>query len=148
MGAVGVSTGGALESHAGRSAAAGAPSPLPVDFRATLTKLNGARFHSGGHAGGRFDADVYVTPSAKGALFDPHALVPSGTVLVMEEFVHGKNDGGPMLMMEKEAAGFAPAGGDWRYVVVDGTVVSDSGLDLCASCHAEAPHDHVFAMPE
>ena len=148
MSGVGVSTGGALESNAGPSNPAKVPSPLPVDFRASLTKLNGARFVSAGHAGGRFDANVYVTPSSKALLFDPRVPVPPGTVLVMDEFVHGKDVPGPTLMMEKKEAGFASAHGDWRYVVVDATVVSDGQLDLCASCHDEAPLDRVFAVPQ
>ena len=65
-----------------------------------------------------------------------------------EEFVHGKDVPGPTLMMEKKEAGFASAHGDWRYVVVDATVVSDGQLDLCASCHDEAPLDRVFAVPQ
>ena len=156
MSAVGVSNGGALESHAAPSVAARVPSPIPVDFRATLTKVNRQRFNAGGHAGGRFDADVYVTPSAKDAAFGilpaPPGLgggippTPPGTVLVMEEVELGKSTAGPVLMMEKEAPGFDSARGDWRYVVVDGTDVQDGALDLCASCHAEAPHDHVFAV--
>jgi hypothetical protein len=146
MGLVGVSTGGAVSSDAGPSTAARIPSPLPVDFRASLTKVNRLRFQSGGHAGGRFDADVYVTPSAKDAAFGPRGVIEPGTVLVMDQTEHGKSIAGPVLMMEKEAPGFDPPRGDWRYVVVDGTVVSDGRLELCAGCHDEAPHDHVFAV--
>jgi hypothetical protein len=149
MGPVGVSTGGALSNSAGAGAAeAKPPSPLPVDFRATLTKRNSLRFQSGGHAGGRFDADVYVTPSAKDVAFDPHGVTPVGTVLVMDQTEHGKSTRGPTLMMEKMAPGFDASQGDWRYVVVDGAAVEDGRLELCARCHDEAPHDHVFSTPQ
>jgi hypothetical protein len=113
-----------------------------------MAKANLQRFASGGHAGGRFDADVYVTPSAKDEAFRPHGIVMTGTVLVMEEFERGKAVQGPVLMMEKRPAGFDAARGDWRYVVVDAGEAKDGPLDLCASCHDEAPHDHVFAIPE
>jgi len=146
--AVGVSTGGALASHSGPSVPARIPSPLPVDFRSQLARVSARRFTSGGHAGGRFDADVYVTPSAKDEAWSPRGVTPPGTIVVMEEFDHGKATAGPVLMMEKRPPGFDAARGDWRYVVVDGSEVSDGPLDPCASCHDEAPHDHVFALPE
>jgi hypothetical protein len=88
-----------------------------------------------------------VTPSAKEAASDPMGKIEPGAVLVMELFLHGTTTGGPILMMEKRPAGFDAARGNWRYVVVDGTNVADGALDLCAGCHSEAPHDHVF-LPE
>jgi hypothetical protein len=73
--------------------------------------------------------------------------IEPGAVLVMELFLHATTTAGPTFMMEKRPAGFDPARGNWRYVVVDGANVADGALDLCAGCHSEAPHDHVF-LPE
>jgi hypothetical protein len=156
MAPVGVSTAGALGSDSTAHVAAATPSPLPVDYRATLAKVGARRIVALGHAGGRFDADVYVTPSAKDAAFGPLGKIEPGTILVMEQSLHktavpaagNPPPSGPTLMMEKRAPGFDPAHGDWRYVVVDGNSVEDGPLQLCASCHDEAPHDHVFAIEE
>jgi hypothetical protein len=158
MGPVGVSTGGALESDSPARVTQAPPSPLPPNYRATFTRVDAQRFVALGHAGGRFDADVYVTPTAKEAAFGLLGKIEPGTILVMDESPHGKSASvpaassatplGPTLMMEKRAAGFDPAHGDWRYVVVDGVSVEDGALPLCASCHDEAPHDHVFAVGE
>jgi hypothetical protein len=139
-----VSTGGATPQRSGTRVAAITPSPLPSEFRTTLAKINRQRFAAAGHAGGRFDGDLYVTPSAKETAFSPAGKIEPGAVLVMELVLHGTTTAGPILMMEKRPAGFDPARGDWRYVVVDGASVADGALDLCAGCHGEAPHDHVF----
>jgi hypothetical protein len=144
MGPVGISTGaGTVQSSSTPLVQAAPPSPVPAEYRANLAKVNAKRFVTQGHAGGRFDADVYVTPSAKDAAFGTGPIEP-GTLLVMDQVPHGKGGDGPTLMMEKRAAGFDPAHGDWRYVVVDGVRVEDGPLSLCARCHDEAPHDHVF----
>jgi hypothetical protein len=151
MGPVGVSTGGASQTSGAPEARAAVPSPLPNDFKATLARVNARPFVSGGHAGGRFDADVYVSPGAKDATFGRGAIEP-GTVIVMAESTHptaaGEATFGPTLMMQKEPPGFDPPHGDWRYAVVDGPRVEDGPLRLCASCHDEAPHDHVFVVGE
>ena len=152
MGPVGVSNGNAVESDAPARIAHAPPSPLPPDYRASLTKVGSRRLAAQGHAGGRFDADVYVTPSAKDAAFGVLGKIEAGTVLVMDQSPRGAALGagasGPTLMMEKRPPGFDPAHGDWRYVVVDGLRVEDGPLTLCARCHDEAPHDHVFGVED
>jgi hypothetical protein len=100
---------------------------------------------AGGHAGGRFDADLYVTPAAKDVAFAPTGAIEPGTRLVLDQVAHGASSGGPLVMMEKQPAGYDPRHGDWRYVVVDGKAVQDGKLEPCVTCHDEAPHDHVFA---
>src|SRR5580658_556990 len=65
MDPVGASAGGAAPQRSGGSVAATVSSPLPSDFRKTLAKVNSQRFVVMGHAGGRFDGDLYVTPAAK-----------------------------------------------------------------------------------
>jgi hypothetical protein len=66
---VGVSTGGAPSRGSSPMPARAVPSPLPTDYKGTLARVDAQRFVAEGHAGGRFDADVYVTPSAKDAAF-------------------------------------------------------------------------------
>ncbi len=127
------------------AAASDVPSPIPADFRTTLSKVNAAPFAAGGHAGGRFEAIVYVTAAAKDAVFSLSGKIESGTVLVMEQFERGREEPGPILMMEKMPTGFDDAHGDWRYAVVDGASVKVAP-ESCASCHGEAPHDHVFLV--
>jgi cytochrome c553 len=50
---------------------------------------------------------------------------------------------GPTLYMQKDTTG---AG--WRYSTLETSDPKSDGLALCARCHAEAPGDHVFALPE
>ena len=152
MGPVGVSNGNAVGGDSPARIANAPPSPLPPDYRASLAKVGSRLLAAQGHAGGRFDAEVYVTPSAKAAAFGLLGKIEPGTVLVMDQSRRGKEmgagAGGPTLMMEKRAPGFDPAHGDWRYVVVDGVTVEDGPLQLCARCHDEAPHDHVFGVED
>jgi hypothetical protein len=149
MGPVGTSTPGPTPRHGGPGTASEVASPVPQNFRTDLAKVNRDRFIAKGHAGGRFEANVYVTPAAKDAAFAFIGKVQMGTTIVMEEIEHGKGNGsGPLLMMEKMAPGFAEAHGDWRYAVVDGKAVTMGALDSCVSCHDEAPNDHVFRIPD
>jgi hypothetical protein len=87
--------------------------------------MSRARFVSTGHAGGRYDADVFG----------------SGSRFIEEHFEHGTNRPGPLFMMEK-------AGSDWRYTAVGpaGERVRDGVIPACEGCHAEAPDDHVFRV--
>ncbi len=151
MAPVGVSTGGAVTTRGGATAASAPPpgSPIPADFRTALAPATPGPFAALGHAGGRFDAEVFVMSSAAQAVFAPSGHIEPGAAIVMVERPRAAAPGvvGPSLMMEKRAAGYDPAHGDWRYVVVDGAVISDGPLAACSGCHDEAPHDHVFALP-
>ncbi len=131
---------------------------IPGDFRSTFAKVNRARFVSNGHAGGRWDVDVYVSDAGAEAFRAERGPVPLGTRLVKEHFERSTNrdrddDGGapaagPLMMMEKVAPGFDPEHGDWRYVVVgkSGEVLKDGPISSCAGCHDDAPHDHLFRV--
>jgi hypothetical protein len=113
-----------------------------------MTRVSGARFLSKGHAGGRWDADVYANRAGAEALGAPDRPIPVGAVYVEEHFEKGDAGAGPMMMMEKRAAGFDAERGDWRYVVVGarGDVVKDGVVESCAGCHGDAPRDHVFRL--
>jgi len=124
--------------------------PIPSDFRSALAHVNTARFVSKGHAGGRWEADVYASAGAVQALRGELATVAVGTRFVEEQFERGDAGSGPVFMMEKRAAGFDPAHGDWRYVAVgaSGEVAGDGIIESCAGCHGDAPHDHLFRVSD
>jgi hypothetical protein len=123
-------------------------SPIPSDFRTSLTRVSAARFSSQGHAGGRWDVDVYANRAGAEALGGDHAPAPTGALLVEEHFEKGDAGPGPIMLMEKEAPGYDAPHGDWRYVVVGarGAVVKDGAVESCAECHGDAPRDHVFRV--
>jgi hypothetical protein len=146
---IGVSTGGGGPASAGsvESGADAAPppgNPLP-GWRASLSKVNGARFVSKGHAAGRWESDVLADEAGLAALKGA-GEVPVGARFVEEHFEH--DESGPVMMMEKRPPGFDPERGDWRYVVVGagGEVVKDGVVESCAGCHGDAPRDHLFSI--
>jgi hypothetical protein len=134
----------------GDGGAAPVASPVPSDFRTAMTKVNGARFLSRGHAGGRWDVDVYADDAGTSALATELGPVPAGARFVEEHFERADGGAGPIMMMEKRPAGFDAAHGDWRYVAVSsrGEVVADGPVASCAACHGDAPHDHLFRAGE
>jgi hypothetical protein len=138
---------------------AGTPSsPIPSDFRTALAKKNHARFLSRGHGVGHWDAEVYASRDAEEAWAHDRGTVAVGARFVAEHFERGTAVAGPLYMMEKREAGYDTTHGDWRYVVVStrsadkpavvSTVVKDGPLEACATCHADAPHDHVFRVDD
>jgi len=151
---VGVSTasagGGAPAVH--DAGAPHGPSSIPPDFRTSLTKINHARFVSNGHAGGRYDVDVYANAAGKSAALSASGDVPVGARLVKEHFERTGDSvqPGPVMMMEKMDRGFDPEHGDWAYVVVNsaGQQVQNGRVEACTGCHDDAPHDHVFRVAE
>ncbi|MBL8610375.1 MAG: cytochrome P460 family protein [Myxococcales bacterium] len=150
--AVGVSYGPAPGGSGARASDAGAPrgpSPIPEGFRATFTKLNAERVVSHGHAGGRFEVDVWANGPAREAHARPSGDYPVGSVLVMEHHERTMpGTKGPTMMMEKREKGFSPAHGDWRYVTVSasGETKKDGAIEACATCHDEAARDAVFPI--
>ncbi len=129
----------------------GAPSPVPSDFRTSMVRVSGARFLSKGHAGGRWDADVYANRAGADALAVERGAIAPGALFIEEHFERGDGGaGGPIMMMEKRAPGFDAERGDWRYVAVGarGEVVKDGVVESCAGCHGDAPRDHVFRVGE
>jgi hypothetical protein len=112
--------------------AAPEPSPVPDDFRSTMTRV-GDRFLSLGHAQ-RFDALVWANAPAQ-AHWDSPGEMPAGAMLIEEAIVResGADRPGGLLVMEKRESG-------WRFVVVtaDGDVVGDARVASCETCHHEA----------
>lgn len=152
--AVGVSTASPRMDGVAKERDAGPARPLgiPADFRTTLTKINGARLVSNGHAGGRYEVDVYGNDAGRAAALSVAGPIPVGARLIKEHFERADGDTkpGPIMMMEKMPPGFDPEHGDWRYVVIDstGVQVEDGHVESCAGCHGDAPRDHVFRVVE
>jgi hypothetical protein len=87
--------------------------------------------------------------------------LPEGSLIVKDSFIvtaSGEIRAGPLAIMEKMPAGYDPANGDWRYLVIapDGGVIGVSAADgpdprmsQCAACHAAAPRgqDRLFYVP-
>ena len=93
--------------------------------------------------------------------FEEVGSLPPGSIVVKDSFWvsdRGAILTGPLFLMEKMPAGFAPADGDWRYMMIeaDGTIAGLSGgiraanVKFCAECHNKAPaaSDHLYFMPE
>jgi hypothetical protein len=154
-GAVGVSERSRGGSQAAREIDAGAdPSgaaALPGDYRATFTKVNKRRFVSQGHAGGRWEVDVYANEAAAKALAERARGVPVGAVAVQEHYERAEGrPAGPVMVMEKREPGYAADRGDWRYVVVgaSGRLVSEGAAPSCQGCHDQSPMDGLFPIVE
>ena len=155
LAAIGTSNGGGPATTApivdgGAATGTAIANPIPSDFRTSMTRANATRFVSKGHAGGRWEADVYGASSALQTLRVERGAVPVGTRFVEEHFERGDAGAGPVFMMEKRPAGFDAARGDWRYVAVgaSGEVAGDGAIESCAGCHGDAPHDHLFRVSE
>lgn len=70
--------------------------------------------------GGRF-VEVYVNDVGLEAYMSEDAELPVGSVLVKPSWENENGAAGaegPLFVMEKKAAGFAPEGGDWFYAFV------------------------------
>ena len=76
----------------------------------------------------------------------PSSRLPAGATLAERLFAPGAPAPLAYFVMVKRAPGFDAAGGDWEYLVVSpaAEIEQRGALPLCARCHAEAPHDHLF----
>jgi len=128
------------------------PLEVGADY-ATYTKLTDKPFLSLDH-GNRW-VDVYVN-SIGLAAYDSSAPIPVGTIVVKTSVLD--EDGapgtvvGPLYVMEKRAAGYAPAEDDWWYalhwanppaedaVKFGGPIYwrgTSARVDYCANCHTD-----------
>lgn len=135
----------------GASRDAGLPvgkASLPADYRTTFTKVSPSRFVSSGHASGRWDVEVFANEAAVAALRDRAREVPVGAIAVQEHYEREDGAAGPVMMMEKMPKGYAPAHGDWRWLVVGaaGRVAQEGVVASCAGCHDDAPMDGFFPI--
>ncbi len=122
-------------------------------------RYNKTPYRSSNH-GERF-VNHYANDEAAGyGKFGALEPLPPGAIIIKDSFTVTRNGSvmtGPLFMMEKMAAGFAPAGGNWRYLMLrpDGSLVGMTGgadskkVGFCADCHKAvgAKHDFLFFMP-
>lgn len=148
---VGMSEPGQAPSTAPKPADAGSDAAaFPRDYRTQFVKLSSARFVSQGHAGGRFNGELFGNALAKESWDRATGEYPVGAVLIMEHAERSaEGPAGPTMLMEKRAKGFDPKFGDWRYSVLDskGQLQKEGAIETCALCHADAPRDFVFRLP-
>jgi hypothetical protein len=159
---------------AARDAAKGAPEAMPreggdklpwgADF-AQWTRVTGYLF-SRNH--GQRLATIRVTPSASAEVRMANAewirqlrndrlkKYPVGTSISMQTWELGadlnRGEPGPLFFMRKEAPGYDPEGGDWRYAMTrpDLSVLGegkDGKVTLCRTCHlTQKERDYVPAQ--
>ena len=98
------------------------------------------------HLGGNLDGEVLASPASGYPLRGPTPVAAVGATLVERLFEPPGTEPTLYFVMTKHAPGYDAERGDWEYAVVarDGAVEERGKLDLCARCHAEAPHDHLF----
>ncbi len=87
--------------------------------------------------------------------------LPAGSVIAKDSFsvgADGKATLGPLFLMEKMAAGFNEASGDWKYTMImpDGSAfgttggAGDASVQFCNECHAlvAEDQDYLYFLPE
>jgi len=122
--------------------------PAPWELSAELSRMHPATSRAPSeHLTGELDGEVFVNEAAGAypALGPRRELAP-GATLVERHLERGSEKIAVYFAMVKRPAGYDPDGGDWEYLVVaaDGQVEERGRLPLCARCHADAPHDHLF----
>lgn len=132
-----------------------APSPGPArpavasrwDLAAQLAAARPAvaRVRSS-HLTGELEAEVLASSAGTYPRLGPSSRLPVGATLIERLLAPGSSEPAAYFAMVKRAPGYDAAGGDWEYLVVSpsGQIEQRGALPLCARCHAEAPHDHLF----
>jgi hypothetical protein len=98
------------------------------------------------HLGGDLDGEVLASAASGYPLRGPASTAAVGATLVERLSAPGGTDPIVYFVMVKHPPGYDPSGDDWEYLVVapDAHVEERGKVPLCARCHAEAPHDHLF----
>jgi len=75
--------------------------------------------------------------------------MPAGALVVQKHFVAGDAVAETTFAMKKREPGYAPAQGDWEFLVLDQDlrIEARGPMPLCARCHAAAPSDFLFGPP-
>jgi len=147
---------GAAADHAPRGkpspptpAAATATEPPPAwELDAQLRRLHPASPRTPSeHLTGQLDGEILADDGAAAyPALGPLRRIAPGATLVQRLSPRGSPAPTTYFVMVKRPAGYDPDGGDWEYLVVDptGQIEQRGRLPLCARCHADAPHDHLF----
>lgn len=99
-----------------------------------------------GHLTGELEGEILAGGAGTYPALGPGSRIGPGATLVERLSAPGAAAPLVYLVMVKRAPGFDAGGGDWEYLVVSPAAEIDQRgvLPLCARCHAEAPHDHLF----
>ncbi len=130
------------------SAAATEPPPPAWELDAQLRRLHPASSRTPSeHLTGQLDGEIFADDGAAAyPALGPLRRIEPGATLVQRLSPRGEPAPTAYFVMVKRPAGYDPGGGDWEYLVVDpvGRIEQRGRLPLCARCHADAPHDHLF----
>ncbi len=123
-------------------------------------RYNKTPYRSSNH-GERFVNHYANDKAADYGKFEKLQKLPTGSIIIKDSFTVTRNGAvmtGPLFMMEKMEPGFAPSGGNWRYLMLrpNGALVGMTGgadagkVRFCAECHkgAGVEHDFLYFMPE
>ena len=129
-----------------------------ADYR-DWQRFNTAPYISDQH-GARF-VNVYINDNPGDFFTASDAQpMPVGSVVIKDSISAVESGGvsrGPLFVMEKMPAGFAPDFGDWRYIMImpNGKLFGMTGgegnraVAFCGECHLQvAEQDHLFELPE
>lgn len=129
-------------------AASTEPPPPPWDLTAQLRRLHPASPRTPSeHVTGHLDGEILADDGAAAyPALGPLRPIPTGATLVERLSLRDAPEVAAYFAMVKRAPGYDPPGGDWEYLVLDaaGKIEQRGRLPLCARCHADAPHDHLF----
>lgn len=116
------------------------------DYASQLQELGA--FTSRGHAGGRYRMRLFANAAGVQGWRGRVDPMPRGALFAAAHSERGR--AGPLFVMQKRAAGYDPAHGDWYYAVADKSarhVLRQGRLADCAGCHSTSPTDYVFIRP-
>ena len=124
------------------------PPPPRWDLAEQLRRLHPASPRTPSeHFTGELDGEILADEGAAAyPALGPLRPIPSGATVVERLFPRSAPEVAAYFAMVKRPPGYDPAGGDWEYLVLDaaGQLQQRGRLPLCARCHADAPHDHLF----
>ncbi len=124
------------------------PPPPPFQLPELLPRLRRAADRQPSeHLDGTFDGEVLIDEAAAPyPKLGPSRQVGVGATLVERHLLRETDTASIYFAMVKRPPGYDPTGGDWEYLVLapTGEIEQRGRLPLCARCHADAPHDHLF----
>jgi len=115
--------------------------PLEWFAAATTWPMAGPPFRSLGHYGGKYRGVVRVLPEGLDAYRTGRPSALAGARIAL--FLDDDGERGPVLAMERTDQGWI-----FRSLTPDGRPEDEAASALCERCHAEAPRDHTFGLPQ
>ena len=119
---------------------------VPADPAAVLERLTSVGVRSRGHAGGVYQVTIFANPAGAKLWRERLQRALAGALFVAEHRSLEDASPGPLLLMQKQGAGYDPGAGDWQFAWAESpTKLLRSGrLVDCSACHAAAETDYVF----